>query len=659
MLDLTFVSLLVCWSTVVGLAVLRRLGPPPPHFADALGLAIPLGLGALSLSALGLGQFGWLGRPGLLAVLLLGVLASIRPAAIVRLLPRRGAPSDGSPPPSPRDRERGEGREERALAEPPSLPPAASSDERSTPRSSLRLAFDAALAAILLGSLLTAMAPPTDGDALCYHLQVPKLFLWSGSAGFDPDLHETVYPLVTELLYGVALAFRGPVSCRLIQWALGVVFALNVAALARPMLGRRSRWAATIALGVPAVSNGMGAPLNDVALAAFSSAALVAWCRWLDRPSIPASALVGILAGLAMGVKYPALVWAGVIGLGMVLAGGSTRIGWGAAIRGSAAFGAVALLVGGCWYLRASLFTGNPVHPFFRETFGSGLDVVLTPDKRPMAPTPWNVLTAIGPMTLDPGRFDSFAHQFGPAFLLFLPALLLRWPPARLAAIVAVGYAFLSLCLTQRQSMRFVLPAVGPMAVAVAWLAADWHDRRGIAPRLLLAGVVLMLTFEAAIAVSRARHGLPAAIGLESAEDYLARREPTYRVGRWIDAHLPDSARIVGQDHRGFYLPRPYTMEKAHRRRTGLGTRGESPARIVQHFLDRGFTHLLLCPPDPPDAVEFDPELGRLLAPWLDARVPLYAESITDPDGVTRQYALYDLRDHDPIALADDGETPR
>ena len=48
------------------------------------------------------------------------------------------------------------------------------------PLDALGLAFDGTLAVVLVGSLLTALTPPTDGDALCYHLQVPKLFLWHG-----------------------------------------------------------------------------------------------------------------------------------------------------------------------------------------------------------------------------------------------------------------------------------------------------------------------------------------------------------------------------------------------------------------------------------------------------------------------------------------------
>ena len=120
----------------------------------------------------------------------------------------------------------------------------------------------------LLGTLLTALTPVTDGDALCYHLQVPKVFLAHRSAVFEPDLHETIYPLVTEALYAVALSIRGPVACRWIQWVFGLILAANVTAVARPTLGRRAVWAGAIVLLAPAISNGMSAPLNDVALAA-------------------------------------------------------------------------------------------------------------------------------------------------------------------------------------------------------------------------------------------------------------------------------------------------------------------------------------------------------------------------------------------------------
>ena len=103
---------------------------------------------------------------------------------------------------------------------------------------------------------------------------------------------------------------------------------------------------------------------------------------------------------------------------------------------------------------------------------------MLDPIKRPLAVSAWNLATALGPMTLQPDRFDSLSHQFGPAFLLFLPGIFLLKPPRRVVGIVALGMAFLTACLCVRQSMRFVLIAVGPMAVGVAWAASRWDERK-------------------------------------------------------------------------------------------------------------------------------------------------------------------------------------
>jgi hypothetical protein len=650
MLDLGFIVILTVWSAGVGLRLMCWFGVSQNSStegnlsedgsADGLAMAIPLGLGSLSLATLALGEVGWLTRVSLAAVLLAGAIFGGRLGLF-------------------------------ALKE------SARAPKLILKRFSI---FDMAMVVALFGTLLTALAPVTDGDALCYHLQVPKVFLAQHGVVFDPDLHETVYPLVTEMLYAVALSFRGPVACRLVSWVLGVVFAANVTALARPALGPQARWAGAIALLVPAISNGMGSPLNDVALAAFGNAALVAWTRWLDQPTPRAAAFTGLLMGLTLGVKYPALVLAGLIGSAMILhwiaviarrdssvnrptpAGepptslelsGSHGTRVVQVIPHLSVFWGVTLLVGSCWYLRAAVHTGNPVYPFFRQTFGGvGIDAVLDPARKAMPVTIANLLTALGTMTLHPDRFESVSHQLGPAFLLFLPALFLLRPPRRVWVLAAMGWMFLTLCLTQRQSMRFVLIAVGPLAVAVAWLTATWWGRRTVPARILVAMILVMLGFEALLALARSRHGIGVVLGRESAEHFLNRREPTYGVGRWVAEYLPEDSRLVGQDHRGFYFPRPYTMELAHRRRTGLGTKGESAAEIVEHLRKDGFTHLLLCPPVPETAVEFDPTLTRLLDTWLTARQPLYRSELADADGVVRRYAIYDLADRPPEMAA-------
>jgi hypothetical protein len=615
MIDLGFAALLALIAAGFGKRILDGLGQSPEHPLDAMALAISLGLGLIAMATLALGELGWLNFVGLsvlLAVLVeLGIIAWFNLFREVRTWFRTRV--------------------------------------RTRSRTSLSLFFAFCLGLVIVGTALTALTPVTDGDALCYHLQVPKVFLMRGSVGFLPDLHETVYPLVTEMLYAVALEFRGPVACRGIQWVLGLVFAANVTALARPSLGRRAWWAGAIAISVPAVSNGMSAPLNDVALAAFGTAALFAWIRLHERPTVRAAVVAGLMSGLAIGVKYPALVLCGLlaptIALRAIVRRSSKPNGdtpsW---FTLAAIYLGTAAAVGGWWYLRAYVHTGNPVYPFFRHVFGgAGLDDVLDPIKRPLAVTPFNLVTALVPLSLHPDRFDSFSHQFGPMFLLFLPAIFLFRAPRRVQVLVGLGYAFLLVCLTQRQSMRFLLIALGPMAIGVAYLAGVWCKRRTIPARVLMAILVATMGLEATVAVARSRHAVAVLLGRESAADFLARREPTFAVGRWAASNLPVTARLIGQDHRGFYIPRDYTMELAHRRRTGLGAHGETAREIVAKLCKSGFTHVMFCPPVPETAVEFDPTLGRLLDSWTAERTPLYRQNLSDADGVLRRYAIYEL----------------
>jgi len=621
--DALFVLFLAWIAAGIGGLILPRFARPPARPDLYAALAIPLGLGVLSLSVLALGLLGCLDRRHLSLLLGFSILVAALPGT--KLLVRTGKL-------------------------------AARCAIRTIVRGSwLDRAFLGLTAVALAGCGMVATIPVTDGDALCYHLQVPKTFLAKQTIFFEPDLHETIYPLVTELLDAIALEFRGPVACRWIELLLGLVFAGNVTLLARPVLRNQAWWAGSIALVVPAITNGMTSALNDVALAAFGTASIAASLRAIDRPSVGSAALAGCFMGMASGVKYPALVLLGILLIVMIACPGFIKSGERAAdLRArlimALAFAMASVLVGGVWYLRAYLHTGNPIFPYFRQVFGgAGLDEVMDPSRRSLAVTPWNIVTALAPMTLFPNRFESFSHQLGPVFLLFLPALLLERPPRRVLTLVAIGYAFLTLCLSQRQSMRFVLTAIGPFAVGVAYLARSWMRRQSKPASLILGILIVCLAMESAQAVGRCRGGLKVILGVESVEHYLTVREPTYQLGRWIEGHLPENACLIGQDHRGFYIPRPYSMELAHRRRTGLGRHGETPVQIIRTLRNSGFTHVLLCPPIPENSIEFDPTLGRILESWIAERTPLYRQDLADADGTVRRYSIYEIMDPAPM----------
>ena len=364
-----------------------------------------------------------------------------------------------------------------------------------------------------------------------------------GSVGFVPDLHETVYPLVTEMLYAVALEFRGPVACRGIQWVLGLVFAANVTALARPSLGRRAWWAGAIALlGAGRVQRHVGPAQRRRPGRLRHGGHLRLGSASRTARAISAAIAGGLLAGLAIGVKYPALVLCGLLAPAIALRVLDRRPS--PAARRATCAGSPWRLV----YLATAVAVGRLVVPaglcahgqsgvslFPRRLRRSRAGRGARPDQAAAAGHARSTCSfALVPLSLQPDRFDSFSHQFGPVFLLFLPAIFLE---RRSAAGAGAGRA--GVCVPHP------LHDPAPEHAVSSDRARTDVDRRGLPGERLVQAADASphgcssgscsqcMGFEAGLAVARSRHVLAVLLGRESAAEFLARREPTFTVGQW------------------------------------------------------------------------------------------------------------------------------
>src|SRR5262249_38863643 len=111
------------------------------------------------------------------------------------------------------------------------------------------IAWVSALAGcVLLCSLVSALAPPTACDAMCYHLELPKRFLEQHTLVYLPDSDNCTYPLLVEMWYLWALALNDGTAAQLVHWGLGIVLSLATVLFAEPLLGRRSPWLAGLTM---------------------------------------------------------------------------------------------------------------------------------------------------------------------------------------------------------------------------------------------------------------------------------------------------------------------------------------------------------------------------------------------------------------------------
>lgn len=486
---------------------------------------------------------------------------------------------------------------------------------------------------IFLLVLLQALTPPWDYDGLMYHLQGPRLFLQAGRIVPLPENWLTYYPFLVEMLFSLGLAFGSDVFAKLVHLTFAVLLVLATYSAAARFTGRKHAWlAAAILVGIPIFPIWAGFAYGDMAWALYEFLAVYAALIWIERrqssdadevesasqPRLPEwglLALAGALMGFALGTKYMALGGAGVLGL--VVLWQSRKDGWRLVVRNAAVYGLAALLVGGPWYLKNWLWTGNPVYPFFISPGGDiGERVAL-----------WlEYMNGFGaPRTL-PGylslplllytqhyRFGSFLGSIEIPSILFPLAVfypLARRTPALNALAVWTLLRFAVWALGAQQT-RFLLPLFPALSILAAYVLTAMAGRlRGATGRILVRGLgfgVLAIALVYSILFFMSVRPLGVITGAETREAFLRRQLPLYPLQEYIQTNLPPEARVwMLWDGRGYYCDERCVADIDQSRWTQVAMHSWDVEEAARELRRRGATHLLVSKQDANFIAQFD-----------------------------------------------------
>ena len=227
------------------------------------------------------------------------------------------------------------------------------------------------LGVIVLFNLAWALAPEIMYDGIWYHLAVPKAYLTEHGLvnlpyGYNAHLVETIFT--------VALALHGQIVAKLLVLAMSVIAAFGVYALGRRLFNPRvGLWAAALFYSTPLVSWLSSTTYNDLVVALFLVATLLAFLRWRETRQIVWLLATGFLGGAAVGTKLTALFGLPVIGflLVMDLLRTPQLSAW-SKVKALAGCALAASLVAAPYFLIVYVFTGNPFFPLLNGVFTTG-----------------------------------------------------------------------------------------------------------------------------------------------------------------------------------------------------------------------------------------------------------------------------------------------
>jgi len=472
-----------------------------------------------------------------------------------------------------------------------------------------------AIALALCLTISMTLLPPFEAyDALLYHLTVPALWLRDGGIRAY-NITPYWFPSLVEGAYVWGLGLGTDIVPQQLHFLWAVFAFLILWDWTRHIWDDLTAWWVWLLLAsMPSLFLLASWAYTDLALTFFSVATLYTLFQGRETKNDLWWRLSAIFAGMAVGVKYTAIIVPCTAGILITLWKSGEWWSW---LKAMAQFILICVMIGGIWYLRNWLWMGNPFYPFvfgglYWDEFRAALYAA------PGTGAGWDLLALLSlPLTITLGYQDItfFDGNIGPLYLLALPSALwiiasLRRLPAlqrRTTAIIAL-FSFLSVSfwtygyVTTKNlwQARLLLPAIIPFAMLAASGIVSYQrlDTKIVRVAFIVSFIAATSTFinifDIGLRVIN-RNPLAVALGMISREDYLEKYQPGY-------AHMLDLSQETPPDSKIYALfePRSYGITRNIQPDALLDNflhdiyLHSDPENIIRAWHSQGYTHVLI-----------------------------------------------------------------
>jgi 4-amino-4-deoxy-L-arabinose transferase-like glycosyltransferase len=492
-----------------------------------------------------------------------------------------------------------------------------------------------------------------------------------------PFMPFSYYPMNLDLLYLIPLYFGNDILPKLIHFS----FALLTAGLLFGYLKRRTGsgyalFGVAFFLSIPIIVKLSISAYVDLGVLFFSFASLLLLLKWAES-GLKRKFLIfsGVMAGLAMGTKYNAMVTCVLLTLFVpILYARQGKANFSRSALHGLLFLLVALLFFSPWMVRNYSWKKNPIYPLYdhkfnpqkssaagedqsqNEAINSGLGVFVI--REGMYHETWWEIALVPIRVFLEGQDGSPKHFDGKLnpFLLLLPVFAFwrmreEQDEVRKEKKIMLAFVVLFLAIaffTSDLRIRYIAPIIPVLVVLSVMGAEKLHGaigkgRRGrgknIAFALLMVALASALAYNGRYVVAQFKEVEPLGYltGAISRDDYLDRHRHEYAAMRFINNHLPQDAKVmlVFLGSRGYYCDRSYVYGDE-----ALGSVfliSENAQEMHSKLKDMGITHLLI----------YDPLFGR----WVSGNLKERAERGLKPFFLNYAKLLYSQNGFSVFAL--------
>ena len=409
------------------------------------------------------------------------------------------------------------------------------------------------LAILSIFPLFKVLAPAVGNDALAYHLFHPKIFIKSNYIGFIPYTRESLWPYLGEMLFTAGMIMKNEIFAKFFHYLFGVMTVVLIYTFGKRFFNRKTGLiASALFLSSPGIFMQMPYAYVDLILCFYIFASFYAFLLWNLHKNAKWIIISGIFMGFAFSTKILAVL--GLISLialfiyKLLIQKKERKV----VFNHFLIFLLTCFIFSFIWYLRSWFVLGNPVFPFASNIFGAGWQANIGKEMGYIRNL-WGFLRLPWDLVM---HYKSFGgEQIGVAFLLFLPGILfINWKKETniMAAIFALTYTILWFILDP--NIRFLFP-VFPL---IFYLLAQgiykfiYQKQFKFVKYFFVLSLFLSVLLEFYYNIDAVKY----VFGRINKEEYLLKKERTYKLAEWVNKNTPKNSVIISEDPRLFYFNR-------------------------------------------------------------------------------------------------------
>ena len=468
------------------------------------------------------------------------------------------------------------------------------------------------LIALMAVNLLNALTPPIGRDALKYHLLMPQYYIQTGYVHPEPTNFYSYFPELVEMLYTFGLILSNDYSSHILHFYFGILAMLVIFSFVRRISGAGTALLCALTFySMPIVSQLSSWAYVDLGLCFFTLLALSFFSYALEKMDSLLVILSASLFGLALGIKYLALIslYAAAILFPIRYLDSEEPSKRLPILRLGICFFIISAIPALPWLLRNVFLTGNPVYPFFYSIFGgpnwdaprAAMYDIVTHKSYGMGNSPVDFLLLPWRLVVYGADEAPFDGSIGPLYLVITPLILFFRPkhkPTTYVLIYAACFFFVWANLSQQ--VRFLLPGLGALSMCL-YSVFDCEFKRVMVNRYTIRILTIgLLIINSSYPLEQFQRYQPLAFitGKVNREEFLMRHLKNYPPIQYINTHLPSGSKtyMLFVGNIGYYCKRSFIQESVFEDYTfkNVLTSAASAQGIAAWLNKQAVSHLLI-----------------------------------------------------------------